>query len=175
MGLLFICGYKVSSCVGSYSTVHNQRWALISLLINWLKSEDCSLDNVEKLRITSILEGIIDNVNETIKYDAILFDELREIFIMLEWNGVYNYIIHSDCEGSLDSFDTKDLLDFLETTLASIKEEDFPEFINDSGLYFNSPCHTKEGFLASENRHKHFYLYEIFNYSVEENEEIIFG
>ena len=174
MGLLFICGEKMASSVGSYSTVHNQRWAIVSLLIYWLKSADCSLDNAEKLRIISILEEIIDNVNETIKYDAIPYDELREIFIMLEWNGVYNYIIHSDCEGSLDPFDTKDLLAFLKTTLTSIKEDDYPDFINSAGFYFNKPCNTKEGFLASENRHEHFYLYEIFNYSVEEYEDILF-
>ena len=131
----------------------------------------------EKESMIRIIDCFIDDAQKTPNWENgdELFEKLRDIFETFDWFGVYVYIIPRSEELRIIPDWVDHIIDFFRETLASIKEEDFPDYVNEFGLHFNSPCDTQEGFLATENRHEHFYLYKILKVASEEFSEILYS
>lgn len=176
MGLDLYCG-DVSVRVGSYSTVHVIRNFMIKLLVFWLAhgSHNLSSENVQ--RLTELFQEMVRNDYDV---DYVYIEKnlqtLTREFTRLGWLGLFNWIFHSDCDGTFSSDDSKEVLSFLEASFSTITIENFPQFFNDKlNWVMDESFNTRETFLAAENRHTHFYLFEIFHCSSTSGEDIVFA
>ena len=102
MGLDLICG-SVSERCGSYSYVHEIRYLLLCALKEYLEMETTNYN--EKV---DYLCQLITKEN-TIQYDKA--DPTKHVhFYKKKLNGFFPFIFHSDCDGSLSSYEAKQFL-----------------------------------------------------------------
>lgn len=102
MGLDLICG-SVSERCGSYSYVHEIRYLLLCALKEYLEMETTNYN--EKV---DYLCQLITKEN-TIQYDK--SDPTKHVlFYKKKLNGFFPFIFHSDCDGSLSSYEAKQFL-----------------------------------------------------------------
>lgn len=102
MGLDLICG-SVSERCGSYSYVHEIRYLLLCALKEYLEMETTNYD--EKV---NYLCQLITKEN-TIQYDK-ADPSKHALFYKQKLNGFFPFIFHSDCDGSLSSYEAEQFL-----------------------------------------------------------------
>jgi hypothetical protein len=102
MGLDLICG-SVSERCGSYSYVHEIRYLLLCALKEYLEMETRNYnERVDYLCLLITKEN-------TIQYDKA--DPTKHVlFHKKKLNGFFPFIFHSDCNGSLSSYEAKQFL-----------------------------------------------------------------
>lgn len=140
--------------VGSYSRVHTLRREMIHASINYLDQfPNCN----SSLELSSFLKSCVNedktyanpklilNINKFLNYKDYNYELLKGLFIWVD---------HSDCDGSLSPEDSREILATLELIF---------EFLN--------KCYFKDEKVKIEN----FYLYDIFKDSVDNDLEIFFG
>ena len=142
MGLDLFCGEKNVKC-GSYSSVQKIRFELLVGVKYYLE-----YFFPEKEELIDYLCSLLKEKDE-IQYHKEDRKKNRE-FREFDLHGFFPFIFHSDCDGSISSYDAKQ---FLETW--NIVEE----FIDSSLL---------------KEKDKTFYLEEIFKESIHTGEDILF-
>jgi hypothetical protein len=146
---LDICTENFSERVGSYSGVHILRVNMIKASIEYLKQfKDCYFSDAMVCHLEKTL-----NSDDSPPLDYKHFKSFIEI---ADDNmvGLYKWVYHSDCEGYLTSEDSEKILETLKVIYPYL---DSRYFIND------------------ENKFEEFYLYNIFNDSVETGCDVVFG
>jgi len=189
------CG-RESANVGSFSALSKLAIFFVKMLGFWLIKGN---HNESKLSFDEICEYMThvqmmikkDESNNQLSIDSVYIEEhyfeVVGIFDHFGWRGVYNFIIHRN-GGTFTCGEIEELLDFLETTLASITAENMPELVErEFGRYFihnddddddeeddddddDEYVSLKKRFVKSTKRHTYFYLFDMLEHSVEKSE-----
>ena len=150
MGLDLYCG-DFHTRVGSYSSVHFVRNYLIESLINYLKDESENNKNLDEITILAY-QDLINSLGNVLVDNEINYNKLEELegeLFLLDLEGFNCFIIHSDCEGSI-TFDQSER--FIKT-FQKVEKSMIKEMYHEDGK---------------------FYLYDIFKYSMDNCETIVF-
>ena len=145
---------NISQRVGSYSRVHTLRREMIHASISYL---DQFPDCYSSSELSSFLKSCI-NEHKTYADPKLILDFNKFLnykkhdYFLLE--GLFIWVDHSDCDGSLSPENSEEILSTLELIY---------KFLDKS--YF------KDEVIKLEN----FYLYDILKDSVDNNLEIFFG
>ena len=196
MGLNLACN-EICQRVGAYSYVETAKNILLRTALYYcIDIQKKGTDEFGKIHelihhIKNVLKHVRSNVTykvngralhmvrlQKIDYDYLEtnLEEIRNFMNLYNIYGIIHWIRHSDCNGSLDSIKAEEIIKTLQITVKPsiqyfIGEEDTTDFNHLKYLFgFNDVDET----LSSEELIKRFYLYNVFNESINSGEDIIF-
>lgn len=118
-------------------------------------------------------------------------NDINSLLKLFNLEGVLYFVIHSDCEGEITSSESKAFIDFLSITISKslpyFADEENKKPLDDQdnndecgysifNLFrdeFNINCNNYNDF-DQENIHKHYYLYDVFQKSVDSGNDVVF-